>query len=112
MMLRARCSKRGCNALLYPVLLGARRRPLTAAPSGLFRAGGLAARYAAPTWADNDVNPLALGGLAPIPQPRRCDTPVQRAGRRPVGAAIVIDGHLYRGANGSAGDLGTWPFLR
>lgn len=66
----------------------------------------LAARFQAPVWVDNDVNLMALGEL-------RSDPSVAAAGQIlyvragiGIGAALVMDGKLYRGANGSAGDIG------
>ncbi|WP_229075593.1 ROK family transcriptional regulator [Actinoplanes sp. DH11] len=64
----------------------------------------LRARWSAPVWVDNDVNLMALGELR---------TGGNDAGQMlyvhagvGIGAAIVMDGRLYRGANGSAGDIG------
>jgi predicted NBD/HSP70 family sugar kinase len=66
----------------------------------------LADRFGVPVWVDNDVNLLALAE-------RRADATAAaashmvyvRAGAG-VGAGIVMGGELYRGANGSAGDIG------
>ncbi len=64
-----------------------------------------AARYDAPVWVDNDVNVLALGewrsGIALGHQ----DVVVVKIGTG-IGAGIISDGHIHRGAQGSAGDVG------
>ncbi|BAL89257.1 putative ROK-family protein [Actinoplanes missouriensis 431] len=64
----------------------------------------LRARFGAPVWVDNDVNLMALGELHAGGEPAGHMLYV-RAGLG-IGAAIVMDGRLYRGANGSAGDIG------
>jgi len=61
-------------------------------------------RYDAPAWVDNDVNLLAFGELA------------RRAGEDAnliyvkigsgIGAGLLSQGHVHRGANGAAGDIG------
>jgi len=64
-----------------------------------------ASRYDAPVWVDNDVNVLALGewrsGIAVGHQ----DVVVVKIGTG-IGAGIISDGHIHRGAQGSAGDVG------
>ncbi|MBB2948563.1 putative NBD/HSP70 family sugar kinase [Actinoplanes lutulentus] len=64
----------------------------------------LRTRFGAPVWVDNDVNLMALGELHAGPDPGGHMLYV-RVGAG-IGAAIVMDGRLYRGANGSAGDIG------
>lgn len=64
-----------------------------------------AERYRAPVWVDNDVNVLALGewrsGIA-----RGHDNVVLVKMGTGIGAGIISDGRLHRGAQGSAGDVG------
>ncbi|BBH69463.1 sugar kinase [Actinoplanes sp. OR16] len=62
------------------------------------------ARFGAPVWVDNDVNLMALGELH-AGSGAAGHMLYVRAGVG-IGAAIVMDGRLYRGANGSAGDIG------
>jgi predicted NBD/HSP70 family sugar kinase len=64
----------------------------------------LRTRFGAPVWVDNDVNLMALGELHAGTDGAGHMLYV-RAGVG-IGAAIVMDGRLYRGANGSAGDIG------
>jgi glucokinase-like ROK family protein len=63
------------------------------------------ARYDVPVWVDNDVNVMALGelraGLA-----RNHRTVVYVKIGTGIGAGLIVDGHLHRGAEGSAGDVG------
>jgi glucokinase-like ROK family protein len=62
-------------------------------------------KYAAPVWVDNDVNVMALGELrAGVAQGHRTVLLVKIG--TGIGAGIVIDGRLHRGAQGSAGDVG------
>ena len=64
-----------------------------------------AARFDAPVWVDNDVNILALGewraGVA-----AGYDNVVVVKWGPGIGAGIIADGRLHRGAQGSAGDVG------
>jgi glucokinase-like ROK family protein len=64
-----------------------------------------AQRYQAPVWVDNDVNILALGewrfGIAEGHQ----NVVVLKIGTG-IGAGIISDGSLHRGAQGAAGDVG------
>jgi glucokinase-like ROK family protein len=64
-----------------------------------------AKRYRAPVWVDNDVNILALGewrfGIAADHQ----NVVVLKIGTG-IGAGIISDGSLHRGAQGAAGDVG------
>ena len=65
-------------------------------------------RFAArgvPVWVDNDVNVMALGELT-----AGCGRGVEdfvfvKIGTG-IGAGIVVDGRIHRGAQGSAGDVG------
>lgn len=62
-------------------------------------------RFDAPVWVDNDVNVLALGewrfGIA-----QGHDNVVVIKIGTGIGAGIISDGRLHRGARGSAGDVG------
>ena len=64
-----------------------------------------AQRHHAPVWVDNDVNILALGewrfGIAAGHQ----NVVVLKIGTG-IGAGIISDGSLHRGAQGAAGDVG------
>ena len=64
-----------------------------------------ARRHRAPVWVDNDVNILALGewrfGIAKGHQ----NVVVLKIGTG-IGAGIISDGSLHRGAQGAAGDVG------
>jgi glucokinase-like ROK family protein len=64
-----------------------------------------AARYAAPVWVDNDVNLLALGEWRSGVAAGHHNVVVIKVGTG-VGAGIVSDGRIHRGAQGSAGDVG------
>ena len=64
-----------------------------------------AARYGAPVWVDNDVNVLALGEWRSGRAAGHDNVVVVKIGTG-VGAGIISDGHLHRGAQGSAGDVG------
>ncbi len=64
-----------------------------------------AARYGAPVWVDNDVNVLALGEWRSGVAAGHADVVVVKIGTG-IGAGIISDGHLHRGARGSAGDVG------
>lgn len=62
-------------------------------------------RFEAPAWVDNDVNVMALGewraGVA-----RSHDNVMFVKIGSGIGAGLIFNGQLYRGSNGSAGDLG------
>jgi predicted NBD/HSP70 family sugar kinase len=60
-------------------------------------------RYGCPVFVDNDVNVMALGemGVAGSVQ----DVLVVKVGTG-IGCGIIVDGDVYRGAQGSAGDIG------
>jgi glucokinase-like ROK family protein len=64
-----------------------------------------AARYQAPVWVDNDVNVLALGEWRSGVAAGHDDVVVIKIGTG-IGAGIISDGRLHRGAQGSAGDVG------
>ena len=65
----------------------------------------LSGRYNAPTWIDNDVNVLAIGearrGVAQGVE----DAIFIKVGTG-IGAGLISEGHLHRGAQGAAGDIG------
>jgi glucokinase-like ROK family protein len=64
-----------------------------------------AERYDAPVWVDNDVNMLALGEWRSGVAAGHDNVVVVKVGTG-IGAGIISDGHLHRGAQGSAGDVG------
>lgn len=67
--------------------------------------GYLAERYEVPVWVDNDVNLLALGELsAGVARGERTALYIKIG--TGIGAGIICDGKLHRGAQGCAGDIG------
>ena len=58
-----------------------------------------------PVWVDNDVNVMALGELT-AGSGRGVDDFVYVKIGTGIGAGIVVDGRIHRGAKGSAGDVG------
>lgn len=64
----------------------------------------LAADFSAPVFVDNDVNVMALGELWRM-QRSLPNFLVVKVGTG-IGCGIVCHGQVYRGANGSAGDVG------
>ncbi len=62
-------------------------------------------RYQAPVWVDNDVNVLALGEWRSGVAAGHDNVVVVKIGTG-IGAGIISDGRLHRGAQGSAGDVG------
>ena len=64
-----------------------------------------AERYDAPVWVDNDVNVLALGEWRSGIAVGHDNVVVVKIGTG-IGAGIISDGRLHRGAQGSAGDVG------
>ena len=62
-------------------------------------------RYDAPVWVDNDVNVLALGEWRSGVAAGHDNVVVVKIGTG-IGAGIISDGRLHRGAQGSAGDVG------
>ncbi len=64
-----------------------------------------AARYRAPVWVDNDVNLLALGEWRAGVAIGHDNVVVVKIGTG-IGAGIISEGRLHRGAQGSAGDVG------
>ena len=59
----------------------------------------------APVWVDNDVNVMALGELTAGCGRGVDDFVFVKIGTG-IGAGIVVDGRIHRGAKGSAGDVG------
>jgi glucokinase-like ROK family protein len=64
-----------------------------------------AARFDAPVWVDNDVNLLALGEWRSGVATGHDNVVVVKVGTG-IGAGIIADGRLHRGAQGAAGDVG------
>jgi glucokinase-like ROK family protein len=64
-----------------------------------------ASRYRAPVWVDNDVNVLALGEWRSGVAAGHDNVVVVKVGTG-IGAGVISDGRLHRGAQGSAGDVG------
>jgi glucokinase-like ROK family protein len=65
----------------------------------------LSSRYHAPTWIDNDVNLLALGELRRGIAVGVEDAIFVKIGTG-IGAGLISEGYLHRGAQGAAGDIG------
>ena len=61
-------------------------------------------RFDAPVWVDNDVNLLAYGERARRPE-ENVDLIFCKVGSG-VGAGLLSQGRIHRGANGAAGDIG------
>ncbi|KAA9105066.1 ROK family protein [Microbacterium rhizomatis] len=61
-------------------------------------------RFGAPVWVDNDVNLLALGEFAHRGH-ARTDLIYCKIGSG-IGAGLLSQGKIHRGANGAAGDIG------
>lgn len=64
-----------------------------------------AARYDAPVWVDNDVNILALGEWRSGIAVGHDNVVVLKIGTG-IGAGIISNGRMHRGALGAAGDVG------
>ena len=64
-----------------------------------------AARYEAPVWVDNDVNILALGEWRAGIAIGHDNVVVVKIGTG-IGAGIISNGRIHRGAQGAAGDVG------
>ena len=62
-------------------------------------------RHRVPVWVDNDVNIMALGELRTGGAAGHENVVVLKVGTG-IGAGIVSEGRLHRGAQGSAGDVG------
>lgn len=64
-------------------------------------------RFQAPVWVDNDVNLLSFGERAQR-QGRDRNLIYVKVGSG-IGAGLLSEGHVHRGANGAAGDIGHVP---
>jgi predicted NBD/HSP70 family sugar kinase len=77
--------------------------PIMPGWSGYDVRGRFAQAFGAPTWVDNDVNLLALA------ERNRRGGPIDlvycKIGSG-IGAGLVAHGHIHRGMNGAAGDIG------
>ena len=62
-------------------------------------------RYGAPVWVDNDVNIMALGEWRSGAARYHANVVFVKIGTG-IGAGVISDGYLHRGARGSAGDVG------
>jgi glucokinase-like ROK family protein len=62
-------------------------------------------RFGAPVWVDNDVNLMALGELHGGAAQQQNDVVYVKVGSG-IGAGLVNEGRLHRGAQGVAGDVG------
>jgi predicted NBD/HSP70 family sugar kinase len=60
-------------------------------------------RYQCPVYVDNDVNVMALGEMGIGGSV--LDALVVKVGTG-IGCGVIVEGHVYRGAQGSAGDIG------
>jgi predicted NBD/HSP70 family sugar kinase len=69
----------------------------------------LAAHWSAPVWLDGRVNLLALGERWANPAAAAAQQMIYLGGNTDLDAAIVVDGRVYRGANGLAGAIGHVP---
>lgn len=65
----------------------------------------LAERFDVPVWVDNDVNLMALGELRMGAAQHDENVVYVKIGTG-IGAGLISEGRLHRGANGSAGDIG------
>ena len=63
------------------------------------------ARFGVPVWIDNDVNVMALGELTTGLGRGRENFVFVKIGTG-IGAGIIVNGELYRGSQGCAGDIG------
>jgi predicted NBD/HSP70 family sugar kinase len=69
--------------------------------------GHFVERFTAPVLVDNDVNIMALGERWVMDRPID-DFMYVKVGTG-IGSGLILDGHLYRGAKGAAGDIGHIP---
>jgi glucokinase-like ROK family protein len=65
----------------------------------------LAKKYDAPVWVDNDVNLMALGELRSGLAQGEKDVVFIKVGTG-IGAGLISNGRIHRGADGAAGDIG------
>ncbi|MFF0838018.1 MULTISPECIES: ROK family protein [unclassified Streptomyces] len=66
-------------------------------------AAWLEERFGVPAVVDNDANCMAVGEQSVRPAEHRRAITVKIGSA--IGAGVIIDGHLYRGATGAAGDI-------
>src|SRR4051794_2752174 len=64
---------------------------------------GAFGRYECPVYVDNDVNVMALGEMGVADSAD--DVLVVKVGTG-IGCGVIVEGRVYRGAQGSAGDIG------
>jgi len=69
----------------------------------------LEARWSVPVWMDSRVNLSALGERRVNPVAAASQQTIYLGGGEEIGAAIVVDGHIYRGAGGLAGEIAHVP---
>jgi predicted NBD/HSP70 family sugar kinase len=69
----------------------------------------LSARWGAPVWMDSRVNLSALGERRVNPVAAASQQAVYLGGGEEIGAAVVVDGAIYRGARGLAGEIAHIP---
>jgi glucokinase-like ROK family protein len=62
-------------------------------------------RFGVPVWVDNDVNIMALGEWRSGAARYHANVVFVKIGTG-IGAGVISDGYLHRGARGSAGDVG------
>jgi predicted NBD/HSP70 family sugar kinase len=84
------------NGLVTSAILGWNRIPLA---TMIMHATGL------PVFVENDVNALAIAAQLYDDGPAADDRLLVTIGYG-IGCALTLDGHVYRGAHGSAGELG------
>jgi predicted NBD/HSP70 family sugar kinase len=73
--------------------------------AGFSVADWFGARYAVPVWVDNEVNMMAVGE-AQDRSPRDGANLLYVKVSTGIGAGLISDGRLYRGASGVAGEIG------
>ena len=69
----------------------------------------LASRWKSSVWMDNRVNLSALGERRVNPLAAASQHTIYLGGGEAIGAAVVVDGRIYRGARGLAGEIGHVP---
>lgn len=69
----------------------------------------LESRYGVPAYINNDANAFATGELH-FGKGRGCRNMVGITLGTGLGAGVIINGHLYSGANCGAGEIGTIPY--
>lgn len=77
--------------------------PEPVSPGGL--TSQLSARWGARVWADDRVNLSALGERRMNPVAAASQYTIYLGGGATIGAAVVVDGRIYRGAQGLAGAI-------